>query len=164
MHIACRFFPHSSCVKPSFSLRTLHFPHVLHQMTDRTLYHHPSSSASIGFSSAKCTSGIKKTSFTVACSNAILSYVIQFQQSLPSFPSSLRLPPLNECQKFQRFSRSGCLAIYHDSPPYIDHLLNKTLPQPVHVDGRHLSVSQPSYASPTAARAARRPSTQATRR
>ena len=35
------------------------------------------------------------------------------------------------------------LGVYRDSPPYIDHLLNKTLPQPVHVDGHSLSIPLP---------------------
>ena len=49
-------------------------------------------------------------------------------------------PPLDECQKFHRFSWSGYLAIYRDSPSYIGYPLNKTLPQPVHVDGHYLSI------------------------
>ena len=73
MHVASRFLFHSLHVNPFCSLRTLHFLHALHHMTDRTRYHHPSSSANIGFSLAKCTSGMKKMSSPAAFSNAALS-------------------------------------------------------------------------------------------
>ena len=62
MHVAGRSLRHSLRVNPPGSLRTLHFLHALHHMTDRTRYHHPSSSANIGFSLAKCTSGMEKMS------------------------------------------------------------------------------------------------------
>ena len=64
---------HSFPSNPSRSFRTPHFRHSLHHMTDRTWYHHPSSSSSPGVSWAKCTSGMKKISAPAAFSNASLS-------------------------------------------------------------------------------------------
>jgi hypothetical protein len=72
-HMAGCFLLHSCGVKSFCSLRNPHFRHRRIHMTDRTRYHHPSSSTSACVSVAKCTWGMKKMSSPAAFSNATLS-------------------------------------------------------------------------------------------
>ena len=69
-HMAGCFLLHSCGVK-SFCFADSTFPTVIH-MTDRTRYHHPSSSTSDGVSVTKCTCGMKKMYSPAAFSNATL--------------------------------------------------------------------------------------------